>query len=62
MEVGDLEPLTSGEGREGASVGHMVGDQARMQAQLMAERNRNFDDDSSTSSDKYEKDVTVLNR
>ncbi len=52
IEVGDLSPYGD-EGLEGHGG-------ARMQAQLGGERN--FDDASSTSSDKYERDVGILNR
>ncbi len=64
IEVGDLQPYDSS------------GEPTRMHAQLSAQleeggrsgggggagRQSNFDETSSTSSDKYEKDVTVLNR
>jgi len=52
IEVGDLSPYPDGGGNQESS---------RMQAQLGA-RSGNNDDASSTSSDKYERDVTVLNR
>ena len=55
IEVGDLPPF--------GVQSEVDGPGGRMQAQLLESGSKkNYDDTSSTSSDKYEKDVTILNR